>query len=46
MLGVPTRYIHSHAGVIHADDYDAMLKLLLEVVRALGPKAAEKLMSE
>jgi len=46
VLGVPTRYIHSHAGVIHTDDYDAMLKLLLEVVRALGPAAAEKLMSE
>ncbi len=46
LLGVPTRYIHSHAGVMHTDDYDAMLKLLLEVVKALDPVAAGKLMSE
>jgi endoglucanase len=44
LLGVPARHIHSHAGVIHADDYDATLKLVLEVVKALGPAQAEDLM--
>jgi endoglucanase len=37
MLGIPTRYIHSHAGIIHTDDYEATLKLLLAVVKALTP---------
>jgi len=43
VIGVPARYIHSHAGIIHADDYDKTLKLLKEVVRALGPDQAESL---
>jgi len=44
LLGVPARYIHSHAGLIHTDDYDSTLKLVLEVVKALTPAAARKLM--
>ena len=44
MLGQPARYIHCHAGIIHTDDYDAALKLLIELVKALTPEAAEKLM--
>jgi endoglucanase len=43
MLGIPARYIHSHAGIIHTDDFDAALKLMLELVKALTPRAAEKL---
>jgi endoglucanase len=45
LLGIPARYIHSHAGLIHTDDYDATLKLVLEVVRALNPQRARSLMS-
>jgi endoglucanase len=44
LLGVPARYIHSHAGLIHADDYDATVKLVLEVVKALGPEQAKALL--
>ena len=44
VLGLPTRYIHSHAGIIHTDDYDAMLKLLLAVVKALTPQVADELL--
>ena len=40
LLGVPTRYIHSHAGIIHTDDYDATLQLLKEVAAAVGPEQA------
>ena len=40
LLGVPTRYIHSHAGIIHTDDYDATLDLLKEVAAAVGPEQA------
>ncbi|MCK4374586.1 MAG: M42 family metallopeptidase [Candidatus Brocadiae bacterium] len=44
LVGIPARYIHSHAGVIHTADYDATLRLVLEVVRALTPARAETLM--
>ncbi len=43
-IGIPARYIHSHAGVIHTADYDNTLKLLFEVVRALTPAVAQKLL--
>jgi putative aminopeptidase FrvX len=41
MLGIPSRYIHSHAGIIHTDDYEATLSLLLAVVKALSPARAK-----
>jgi len=44
MVGVPTRYIHSHAGIIHTDDYDATLKLLIALVKALTPQVADGLL--
>ena len=44
VLGIPARYIHSHAGLVHADDYDVMLKLTLEVIKALTPSVADELL--
>ena len=44
VFGIPARYIHSHAGIIHADDCDAMLKLMVEVIKALTPACADKLL--
>jgi endoglucanase len=35
VLGVPARHIHSHASIIHRDDYDRALRLLVEVVEKL-----------
>lgn len=35
VLAVPTRYIHSHAGIIHRDDYENAIKLLKEVILRL-----------
>jgi len=35
VLGVPTRHIHSHGGIIHRDDYENGVKLLTEVVARL-----------
>jgi len=35
VLGVPARHIHSHAGIIHRDDYDNALKLLVAVIKKL-----------
>jgi endoglucanase len=46
VFGVPARHIHSHAGVIHADDYDATLKLLMSIIKSLSPSAAKELMGK
>lgn len=35
VLGVPTRHIHSHAGIIHRDDYDHALELLVKLLMRL-----------
>jgi len=35
VLGVPARHIHSHAGIIHRDDFDRTLRLLIAVVEKL-----------
>ena len=35
VIAVPARHIHSHAGIIHRDDYDNALKLIIELVRRL-----------
>ncbi|AOV07273.1 M42 family metallopeptidase [Sporosarcina ureilytica] len=32
---IPTRYIHSHAGILHRDDYENTVKLLIEVIKKL-----------
>jgi len=37
-IGIPTRYIHSHAGVLHASDYDNGVKLVVEAVKRLDAK--------
>ncbi len=44
VFGIPARYIHSHAGVIHTDDYDAMLALLVEIVRGLDEQVADEIL--
>jgi len=35
VIGVPTRHIHSHAGILHRDDYDRAVQLIAEVVKKL-----------
>ncbi|KPL23786.1 MAG: peptidase M28 [Anaerolineae bacterium SM23_84] len=35
VIGVPTRHIHSHAGIIHRDDYDHALELVVKLVMRL-----------
>lgn len=41
-IGMPTRYIHSAAGIIHADDYANVLKLIIEVIMRLDAKTVAK----
>lgn len=38
VIGVPTRHIHSHAGIIHRKDYDYTVRLVTAVVRKLDAK--------
>lgn len=35
VIGVPARHIHSHSSIIHREDYDRAVKLLLELVKSL-----------
>lgn len=35
VIGVPTRYIHSHAGIINRKDYENAVKLMTAVIRKL-----------
>ncbi|RLL47911.1 M42 family peptidase [Oceanobacillus piezotolerans] len=34
-ITVATRYIHSHAGILHRDDFENAVKLLVEVIKKL-----------
>jgi putative aminopeptidase FrvX len=42
-LSVPTRYIHSASSIIHRDDFDLTVKLVVEVVKALDQETVASL---
>ena len=41
VLGVPSRYIHSHVSIINIDDYNAALDLTMHLVREIDASALE-----
>ncbi|MCX7845137.1 MAG: M42 family metallopeptidase [Dictyoglomaceae bacterium] len=43
VIGVPARYIHSHVGIIHLDDFISAKKLILEVIKKLDQETVNKL---
>lgn len=43
VIGVPTRYIHSHVGVINHDDFENAVKLLVEVIKKIDAEKAGSL---
>lgn len=43
VIGVPTRYIHSAAGIIHRKDFDSAVRLIVEVTKALDGTTVEAL---
>ena len=43
VVAVPTRHIHSHAGVVHRHDYDQTVKLVTAVIEKLDAAAVENL---
>ncbi|MCD6161377.1 MAG: M42 family metallopeptidase [candidate division Zixibacteria bacterium] len=42
-MGVATRYIHSHTSIIHRDDFDNLVKLLVAVIKKLDSKTVKQL---
>jgi endoglucanase len=42
-IGVPTRYIHSHAGIIHGKDYENAVRLVEALVKKLDKKTVRNL---
>ncbi|QFF99661.1 M42 family peptidase [Psychrobacillus glaciei] len=42
-IGVATRYIHSHAGILHRDDYENTVKLIIEVIKKLDRDTVNKI---
>jgi len=43
VIGVPARHIHSHGGIIHRDDFDHALKLVVAVVQKLDQAQVNEL---
>jgi putative aminopeptidase FrvX len=43
VLGVPARHIHSHVSIIHRDDYDHALKLLVAIITKLDTETVADL---
>lgn len=43
VLCVPARHIHSHSSIIHRNDYDDAVKLLVDLVSRLDQKQVEEL---
>ncbi|MCX5777216.1 MAG: M42 family metallopeptidase [Candidatus Firestonebacteria bacterium] len=45
VIGVPTRYFHSHGGIISLDDFEAAVNLVTAVVKQLDEKAVQGFLS-
>lgn len=43
VIGIATRYIHSHAAILHRDDIDNAVRLITEVIKKLDADTVEKL---
>ncbi len=42
-IGIPTRYIHTHASLFHQDDYENTVKLLIALIEKLDHKTVEQI---
>ena len=44
-IGIPTRYMHSHTSIIHYDDYENTIKLMLAVIKKLDQETVNHILS-
>lgn len=44
-IGIPTRYMHSHTSIIHYDDYENTIKLMLAVIKKLDQETVNYILS-
>lgn len=42
-ITIATRYIHSHAAMLHRDDYENAVKLIVEVIKRLDKDAVHNI---
>lgn len=42
-ITIATRYIHSHAAMLHRDDYENTVKLIVEVIKKLDKEAVDSI---
>lgn len=45
-IGIPTRYMHSHTSIIHYDDYENTIKLMLAVIKRLDQQTVNEILSK
>jgi endoglucanase len=45
VIGVPVRYIHTHASIMHLDDFTQAVDLLVAVIKRLDAEMVEQLRS-
>lgn len=43
VVSIATRYIHSHAAILHQDDFENAVKLLVEVIKRLDKSKVEEI---
>lgn len=43
VISIPTRYIHSHAGILHRDDFENAVKLIVEASKRLTAEKVKEL---
>ena len=41
VIGVPTRHIHSHIGILHKDDVQNGVRLIIELLKKLDKETVE-----
>jgi endoglucanase len=46
VIGIPTRYIHSHNSMIYRGDYDNTIKLIVAVIKKLNKKTVDSLAAD
>jgi endoglucanase len=43
VVGVPARYIHSHVSIVHRDDLENAVRLLVELIKLLDERTVERI---